>query len=52
MNPYKPSVHFMGHKQTLQNVASDPVLHCLLTDLDENVNYSPTTLKFEMDLSI
>ena len=33
-NPYKPSLLFMGHRQTLtpQNVASNQVLHCLLTE--------------------
>ena len=27
-NPYKPSVPFLGHRQTVQNAASD--LYCLL----------------------
>ena len=40
INPYKPSVLFVGHRQTVQqpdqtpqNAASDQVLHCLLTEV-------------------
>ena len=38
LNPYKPSVLLVGHKnnadpdQTLQNAASNQVLHCSLTE--------------------
>ena len=39
LNPYKPSVLFVGHRQTVQiqvrrrkNAASDQVLYCLLTE--------------------
>ena len=31
INPYKPSVLFVGHRETVQNAAYDQVLHCLLT---------------------
>ena len=31
-NPYKPSVLFVGHRQTLQKVASDQGLHCFLAE--------------------
>ena len=37
LNPYKPSVFFVGNRQTVQtqimhHVASDQGLHCLLTE--------------------
>ena len=37
LKPYKPNTHFMGHMQTVpnhktpQDVASNLILHCLLT---------------------
>ena len=37
-NPYKPSIQFVGHQQTVQKqtrhrkMQSDQVLHCLTTD--------------------
>ena len=47
INPYKPRVHLMVHRQT---VTSNQVLRCLLTEctfenLNEIVNYYPATLK-------
>ena len=32
LNPFKPSVLFVGHRQTVQNQASDQVVHCLLAE--------------------
>ena len=50
-NSSKPSLIFMGHKQTVknQNVVSDQVLHCLLTEF---ATYHPTTLKLQIASSI
>ena len=33
---YKPRVLFVGHRQTVQNAASDQGLHCLLTEYSIN----------------
>ena len=45
LNPYYSSVIFMGHlqnsvkpDQTPHNAASDPGLHCLLTDCSTDLN--------------
>ena len=47
-NPYKPSVLFVGHEQTVQNQISDQVFHCLLTEMSfkicikmKNTNQQP-----------
>ena len=53
-NPYKPSVLFVGHRQTVQTQIRR---HCLLTvssiririNFDKNEKYYLTTLKTEMD---
>ena len=31
-NPFKHSVHFVGHMKTVHNAASDQALHCLLNE--------------------
>ena len=55
LNPYKPSILFVGHRQTVQtqdqmqhSAASDQGLHCLLTDCSikilikmKNITQSP-----------
>ena len=56
INPYKPSVLFVGHRQTVHNAASDQDLHCFINRMSfQNLNgietYYPTTLKFEIYLS-
>ena len=37
INPYKPSVLFVGHQQTVLNDAYGQVLHCLLTECSINI---------------
>ena len=37
LNPYRPSVLFVGHRQTLQKVASDQGLHCFLAECSINI---------------
>ena len=56
INPYKPSAHFMGLWQTVQNQirlwsGSALFAHRIYFNLNEIENYYPEALKLEKDLS-
>ena len=63
LNPYKPSVLFVGHRQTVQNQMRRRKMRCLIRflsticlqnkykNLNKKEKYHPTTLKLDMDSS-